>query len=82
MMTSAQAGLLYLWVTFAFVSILGIAAVLVWAVRSRQFTDQDRARHLPLLCDTPDADGGDEETRSAGARPEDARKGRANDVPP
>jgi cbb3-type cytochrome oxidase maturation protein len=49
-MTSGQA-LLIMWITFTVLAVVGMAAVLVWAVRARQFADQDRARHLPLLCD-------------------------------
>ncbi len=43
-----------LWVTIAVLMLAGIAAVLVWAVRNRQFSDQDRARHLPLLSGIPE----------------------------
>jgi cbb3-type cytochrome oxidase maturation protein len=41
-------GLLIMWITFTFLGVAGIALVLVWAVRSGQFSDQDRARRLPL----------------------------------
>ena len=40
--------LIVMWSAVAVVGIAGASAVLVWAVRSRQFSDQDRARSLPL----------------------------------
>ena len=62
-MTTAQLQLLYLWITFTVMAVLGIAAVLVWAVRSGQFSDQDRARRLPLLDDVPEDDAAPEAGR-------------------
>jgi nitrogen fixation-related uncharacterized protein len=53
-LATAQAGLLALWVTFTAVALAGIVAVIVWAVRSGQFADQDRARYLPLESGIPD----------------------------
>ena len=50
--------LLVMWIVFAAIAILGITAVLVWAVRTRQFADQDRARYLPLRSGVPE-DAGD-----------------------
>ena len=50
---TAQNALLLIWVAFAVMALVGIAAVLVWAVRSRQFSDQDRARFLPLYAGKP-----------------------------
>jgi cbb3-type cytochrome oxidase maturation protein len=47
------AALLAMWVIYAIVAIAGIVAVFVWAVRSRQFSDQDRARSLPLASGIP-----------------------------
>ena len=48
-----QAALLTLWVTFTAIAVLGIAAALVWAVRSGQFSNQDHARRLPLESGVP-----------------------------
>ncbi len=53
-LATAQAGLLWLWVAFTAVALAGIAAAIVWAVRSGQFADQDRARYLPLESGIPD----------------------------
>jgi nitrogen fixation-related uncharacterized protein len=50
--------LLAVWVTFTAFSLLGIFALLVWAVRARQFGNQDHARHLPLLSGIPKLDSG------------------------
>lgn len=58
--TTPQGALLVLWVTFTVVAVLGIVAALVWAVRSGQFSGQDRARRLPLESGIPD-EGSDAE---------------------
>ena len=55
---SVNSALLAMWVTFALVALGGIAAVLVWAVRSRQFSGQERARHLALQSGIPREDRG------------------------
>ncbi len=54
MTASAQGVLLAVWIAFTVVALAGIIAVFVWAVRARQFSDQDRARHLPLSCGIPE----------------------------
>jgi cbb3-type cytochrome oxidase maturation protein len=46
--------LLAVWIAFAVAGVAGLIAVLVWAVRARQFADQDRAARLPLDSRTPD----------------------------
>ncbi|MBT1071508.1 cbb3-type cytochrome oxidase assembly protein [Pelotalea chapellei] len=38
----------YMWIGFLFLMIAGILLVFIWAIRSGQFKDQDRARYLPL----------------------------------
>ncbi len=43
--------LIVMWSAVALVGIAGATAALVWAVRSRQFSDQERARFLPLDSD-------------------------------
>jgi cbb3-type cytochrome oxidase maturation protein len=45
---------LVLWITFAVVALGGVIAAFVWAVRNRQFSDQDRARYLPLVSGIPE----------------------------
>jgi cbb3-type cytochrome oxidase maturation protein len=52
-MTDPNVALIIVWVTFAVLMLAAIVAVLVWAVRSRQFADQDRARYLPLESGIP-----------------------------
>jgi nitrogen fixation-related uncharacterized protein len=49
--------LLTMWIAFTVIAVAGIVAVLVWAVRSRQFRDQDRARYLALWSGTEEASG-------------------------
>ena len=46
--------LLAMWIIFTAVSVAGLIAVLVWAVRTRQFSNQDHARHLPLESGVPE----------------------------
>ena len=46
------------WIGFTVLALAGIALVLVWAVRSRQFRDQDRARYLALRSGIPSDDDG------------------------
>lgn len=45
--------LLIMWITFTIVAVGGLAAVLVWAIRNGQFSDQDRMRHLALQSGIP-----------------------------
>jgi len=54
MTTSAgQTAFLLMWIGFTALVLIAISAVLVWAVRNRQFSDQDRARYLPLQSNIP-----------------------------
>ncbi len=53
-MGAGAAYLLAVWIVFAVLSVLGIAAALLWAVRSGQFSRQDDARRLPLESGIPD----------------------------
>jgi hypothetical protein len=55
---SVNAGLLVIWIAFAAIALAGVSAVLVWAVRARQFSAQDAARYLPLKSGIPDGPGG------------------------
>jgi nitrogen fixation-related uncharacterized protein len=50
---SADNALIMMWVAFTVVALAGVIAVFVWAVRSRQFTNQDQARYLPLHSGIP-----------------------------
>jgi len=67
MAPAPDTALLLAWVAFAGVAIVGIVAVLVWAVRTGQFADQDRARYLPLESGIPE--GPPEAARVAGVLP-------------
>ena len=53
MTTTPDTALLVMWLTFTAAAVLGVSGVLVWAVRSRQFSNQERARHLPLMSGIP-----------------------------
>jgi nitrogen fixation-related uncharacterized protein len=54
---SDQGALLAVWICFTVFALIGIIVVFGWAVRARQFSDQDRARHLPLRSNIPPAEG-------------------------
>jgi nitrogen fixation-related uncharacterized protein len=56
----SQQTLLLLWVTFAVLALMGVAAALVWAVRTRQFSDQEKAARLPLESEITNDEEGDE----------------------
>lgn len=45
--------LLILWITFSGLAVVAVATVLVWAARTRQFSQQDRARYLALTSGIP-----------------------------
>jgi nitrogen fixation-related uncharacterized protein len=51
--TFSATGLLILFVTFAAVALAAMVAVLVWAARTKQFSNQDEARYLPLKSGIP-----------------------------
>lgn len=43
--------LLTVWIIYTAVGLVGFGAVFVWAVRSGQFTELDRQRHMALDAD-------------------------------
>jgi cbb3-type cytochrome oxidase maturation protein len=51
---SQSSQLLIIWLTMASMGVLGMIWVLVWAVRSGQFGNQERARSLALYSHIPD----------------------------
>jgi len=52
--------LLAVWVVYAIIGCFIFTAVLLWAVRSRQFTDLDRQRYIALKAAAlPETDGKD-----------------------
>jgi len=53
MSDGGSAWLLPMWIAFLSVVGAGVIAVFVWAVRARQFRDQDRARYLALRSGIP-----------------------------
>ncbi len=40
--------LLTMWILYAVFGVTVFSLLFLWAVRARQFSDQDRARYLPL----------------------------------
>ena len=40
--------ILALWILYGFLGIAIFSLLFLWAVRNRQFSDQERARYLPL----------------------------------
>ncbi|MCE5326207.1 MAG: hypothetical protein LLG01_07300 [Planctomycetaceae bacterium] len=57
--------LLYTWAVMAILGLAAIAAVLAWAVKTKQFSGQDRAARLALRSHIPD----DEPPRKKEAKP-------------
>ena len=45
---------LCMWIGFLLLMIGSIAGIFVWAIRTRQFSDQDRARYLALQSGIPE----------------------------
>lgn len=45
--------IVFIWIGFALLSAAGIALIILWGVRTRQFSDQERARRLPLESRIP-----------------------------
>ncbi len=43
------------WILYAALGTAFFSAFFLWAVRARQFSDQDRARYLPLLAEENEA---------------------------
>jgi|GEM_PF-1905475 len=61
---------LFMWLGFLLLMTGSVAAFFLWAIRRGQFSDQDRARYLPLQSGIPDADATDDESRQVrGERP-------------
>ncbi len=52
--TFSPNALLILFITFTAVALAAMAAALVWAARTKQFTHQDEARYLPLKSGIPE----------------------------
>ena len=66
-MNQSDRGLLLLWIALTAMSLLVVAAVLVWAVRSGQFHSQQHARRLPLMRELPGSAERDCLARSQGS---------------
>jgi cbb3-type cytochrome oxidase maturation protein len=54
---SPESAFLVMWTGYLVLGLIFAVAVLVWAIRSGQFEDQDRARYLPLRSGIPPKDG-------------------------
>ena len=53
---TGEVNLLIIWVTFTVMALIGLTAALIWAVRSKQFSNQNAARYLPLKSGIPNED--------------------------
>ncbi|RPI60869.1 MAG: hypothetical protein EHM48_06545 [Planctomycetaceae bacterium] len=73
---SAETGLLIMWVVFSALALLAVIAVFVWAIRTRQFRNQDRARYLAL-----DSKIEDDQTPAPPDSPASGEKKESTDVP-
>lgn len=49
----ATEGFVFIWLGLLLLMSVGVSWVFLWAVRARQFSDQDRARYLPLQSGIP-----------------------------
>ena len=58
---------LFMWIGFLLLMTGGIAAFFLWAIRAGQFSNQDRARYLPLESGIPPSEP-DEERRQGRGR--------------
>jgi len=48
---------LFMWIGFLALMLAGLSLILLWAVRAGQFSNQERARYLPLRSGIPGPDG-------------------------
>ena len=46
--------LLIVWCTFTILSVIALIPVIIWAIRSGQFANNDAAQRLPLKSRIPD----------------------------
>lgn len=51
---SIEGVFLLIWLGFLMLGLTCAFLVLIWSVRNRQFSDQDRARYLPLESGIPE----------------------------
>ena len=64
---SISATFVIIWIAFTLATVLAALPILVWAVRSGQFSDKDYACRLPLLNDGPKTDEPEGASRRDGA---------------
>ncbi len=57
--------LLILWITFSGLAAAAVAAILIWAARTKQFSQQDRARYLALSSGAPPREPQDSAAKAA-----------------
>jgi cbb3-type cytochrome oxidase maturation protein len=55
------AKIILLWLVVMVIGLGGIFVMVLWAVRTRQFSNQERARYLPLDSYIPEDDATDDE---------------------
>jgi nitrogen fixation-related uncharacterized protein len=55
-MTAYDKKLLILWFTFTGLMVIALIPIIMWAIKSGQFSDNAAAGHLPLKSGTPKDD--------------------------
>ena len=65
---TSDTGFLLIWVAFTLLMLSWVLAVVIWAARSRQFRDQDRARYLALWSGIPDDDAPQSDPNCTGGK--------------
>ena len=75
MNSATESSLFFLWLGISLLMFLGVLAAVIWAIRARQFSDQDRARYLALQSKVP----GEEDRKKAGEENADPEM-KKNDV--
>jgi nitrogen fixation-related uncharacterized protein len=54
----------YVWLVITGLIVLGLIPIIIWAIKTRQFSEQDRARHLPLQSGIPEEKEGKRGTKT------------------
>ncbi|MFZ0389502.1 MAG: cbb3-type cytochrome c oxidase subunit 3 [Calditrichia bacterium] len=49
------------WAGFFLIMLIVVAGFVIWAIRSKQFKNQEHARHLPLESEIPEKDAGEKD---------------------
>lgn len=73
---------LFLWIGFLLLMSTALGTAFVWAIRTGQFSNQERARYLALEAAIPDAEPAAEDTPQAKAEQAKPKEGgKRRDLP-